>query len=48
MLTLSALLIGLWLLGLITSFTLGGMIHVVLVVALVMAMVRIIQGPNPI
>lgn len=48
MLTLAAMLVGLWLLGMITSFTLGGMIHVILVVAAVMAMVRIVQGPRPI
>lgn len=48
MLTLAALLVGLWLLGMITSFTLGGMIHVVLVVAVVLAMVRIVEGPKAI
>jgi hypothetical protein len=44
MLTLAALLVGLWLLGLIASVTLGGYIHLLLVVAVVMALVRIIEG----
>ena len=47
MLTVAALLVGLWLLGLVLSFTLGGFIHLLLVVAVVMALVRIIEGENP-
>jgi hypothetical protein len=37
-------LIILWLLGLVTAFTLGGLIHVLLVIAVVMTLVRIIRG----
>lgn len=34
----------LWLLGVVTSYTLGGFIHILLVIALIMVLVRIIQG----
>ena len=37
----------LWLLGLVTSYTLGGFIHVLLVIAIVMVLIRVIQGRNP-
>ena len=42
--TIAVLLIILWLLGLVTSYTLGGFIHILLVVAIVIVLVRIIQG----
>jgi len=42
--TLALILLVLWLLGLITSYTLGGFIHILLVVALVVVLVRLIQG----
>jgi hypothetical protein len=42
--TLVVVLVILWLLGLITSYTLGGFIHLLLVVALVVVLVRVIQG----
>ena len=42
--TLAILLIILWLLGLVTSYTLGGFIHILLIVAVVMILVRIIKG----
>ncbi len=42
--TLAVLLIVLWIAGLLTSYTLGGMIHLLLVIALVVVLVRIIQG----
>jgi len=49
MLTLIAIiLLALWLLGLVTSYTLYGFIHVLLVVAVVLFLVRIIQGRNPV
>jgi hypothetical protein len=38
----------LWLLGMVTSYTLGGFIHVLLVLALVAIVVRVIQGRRPI
>jgi uncharacterized protein DUF5670 len=37
----------LWLLGLVTSYTLGGFIHILLVLALIALLVRIIQGRRP-
>ena len=42
--TLAVVLILLWLLGLLTSYTMGGVIHVLLVVALVMVLVNFISG----
>ncbi len=46
--TIAVLLIVLWLLGLVTSYTLGGFIHLLLVVAIVMVLVRLVQGQRPI
>jgi hypothetical protein len=45
--TLVIVLIVLWLLGVVTSYTLGGFIHVLLVIAIVVFLLRIIQGRNP-
>ena len=42
--TIAVILIVLWLLGLVTSYTIGGFIHILLVIAVVMILVRIIQG----
>jgi hypothetical protein len=42
--TIAVVLIILWLLGMVTSYTLGGFIHILLVIALVMILVRVIQG----
>lgn len=42
--TIAVVLLLLWLLGMISSYTLGGVIHILLVVALVVVLVRIIQG----
>ena len=42
--TLALVLIVLWLLGLVTSYTMGGLIHALLVVAIVVIVVRVIQG----
>ena len=42
--TIVVILLVLWLLGLVTSYTLGGVIHVLLVIAIVMALVNLIQG----
>lgn len=41
---IAVVLIGLWLLGLVSSYTMGGFIHVLLVIAVVVVLVRIIQG----
>jgi hypothetical protein len=40
----AVVLILLWLLGLVTSYTMGGFIHILLVIAIVVVLVRIIQG----
>ena len=42
--TIAVILVVLWLLGLVTSFTMGGFIHVLLVIAVVVVLVRIIRG----
>jgi len=44
MLLLVLLLLALWFLGVITSYTLGGLLHILLVVAIVLFLVHIIQG----
>ena len=45
--TIAIILIVLWLLGLITSFTVGGFIHILLVIAVVMVLIRVIGGEKP-
>lgn len=42
--TIVVILLVLWLLGLVTSYTLGGLLHVLLVLAIIMALVSIFQG----
>ena len=42
--TIFVLLLVLWLLGVVTSYTLGGFIHVLLVVAVVLAIMQLLQG----
>jgi hypothetical protein len=42
--TIAAVLIVLWIVGLITSYTVGGFIHVLLAIAVIVLLVRIIQG----
>ncbi|MBU2493059.1 MAG: lmo0937 family membrane protein [Bacteroidetes bacterium] len=42
--TIAIVLIVLWLLGFLTSYTMGGIIHVLLVIAVVMVLIRIIKG----
>lgn len=42
--TIAVILILLWLLGLVSSFTMGGFIHILLVIAIVVILVRLIQG----
>lgn len=42
--TIAVIVLLLWLLGMITSYTLGGLIHILLVVALVIVLLRLIQG----
>jgi hypothetical protein len=42
--TIAVILLILWVLGLVTSYTMGGLIHILLVVAIVMFLARVIQG----
>ena len=42
--TIVVVLIVLWLLGLVSSYTLGGLIHILLVIAIVVILIRVIQG----
>ncbi len=42
--TLAILLIILWIMGLVSSYTLGGFIHILLVVAIIVILLRVIQG----
>jgi hypothetical protein len=42
--TLAVLLLVLWMLGLVTAYTMGGLIHLLLVVALIVVVIQIVQG----
>lgn len=44
--TIVIVLVLLWLLGVTTSYTLGGLIHILLVVAIIVVLLRVIQGRN--
>ncbi len=46
--TVAVVLIILWLLGLVTSYTIGGFIHILLVIAIVVVLLRVISGRKPI
>jgi len=46
--TIAVVLLILWLLGLVTSTTIGGLIHVLLVIAIVVVLLRIISGRKPV
>jgi len=46
--TIAIVLLVLWLLGMVTSYTIGGFIHVLLAIAVVVVLVRIIQGRKPV
>ncbi|MEO8275409.1 MAG: lmo0937 family membrane protein [Thermoanaerobaculia bacterium] len=42
--TICVVLVILWLLGMVTSYTMGGLIHILLVVAIIVVLIRVIQG----
>ena len=46
--TLAMVLLVMWLLGLVTGATMGGFIHILLVIAIVMVLLRVISGRKPI
>jgi hypothetical protein len=45
--TIAVVLLVLWLLGMVTSYTVGGFIHVLLVIAVVVVLLRVISGRKP-
>jgi len=45
--TIIVILFVLWILGLVSSYTMGGLVHLLLVLAIVMILVRVIQGRRP-
>jgi hypothetical protein len=46
--TIAVLLLILWLLGMVSSYTLGGFIHILLIVAIIVVLIRVIQGRSPV
>lgn len=46
--TIAIILIVLWLLGMVSSYTLGGFVHILLILAVIAVVIRLIQGRNPI
>jgi hypothetical protein len=46
--TIAAILVILWLLGLVTAYTMNGFIHILLVIAIIVVLLRLIRGENPI
>jgi len=46
--TVTIILVILWLLGLVTSYTLGGFVHLLLVLAIIVILIRVIQGRRPV
>lgn len=46
--TIAVLLLILWLLGMVSSYTLGGFIHILLILAIIAVLVRVIQGRSPV
>jgi hypothetical protein len=46
--TIVMVLVVLWLLGIVTSYTMGGLLHILLVIAIIVVLLRVIQGRNPI
>jgi hypothetical protein len=47
LMTIFAILVILWILGMVSSYTLGGFIHLLLIVAIAVVLIRIIQGRRP-
>lgn len=48
MMTILVLLLVLWMLGMVSTYTLGGFIHILLLVAIAIVLIRIIQGRRPV
>jgi Family of unknown function (DUF5670) len=45
--TIAVILVILWILGLVSSYTMGGLVHLLLVVAIAVILIRVIQGRRP-
>lgn len=45
--TIAVILIVLWVLGLMSSYTMGGLVHILLVIAVVVILIRVLQGRRP-
>ncbi len=48
LMTIAIILALLWLFGMVSAYTMGGLIHVLLVIAIIIVLVRVIQGRRPI
>ena len=48
LMTLAVILLVLWLLGVVTSYTMGGFIHILLILAIASVLIRLIQGRRPV
>lgn len=46
--TIAVILIVLWLLGMVSSYTVGGFIHILLVAAIILVLLRVIRGRSPV
>jgi len=46
--TVAIILVILWVLGLVTSYTLGGFVHILLLLAIIVVLIRVIQGRRPV
>ena len=46
--TIAVILLVLWLVGLVSSYTMGGFIHILLVIAIAVVLIRVIQGRRPV
>jgi uncharacterized protein DUF5670 len=46
--TIAIILVILWLLGMVSSYTLGGFVHILLVLAIIVVLIRVIQGRRPV
>ncbi len=46
--TIAVILVVLWLVGLLASYTMGGLVHILLVIAIVVVLLRVIQGRRPV
>ena len=45
--TVAVVMVILWLLGMVTSYTMGGLIHILLVIAVIVVLLRVISGRSP-